>query len=339
MLIDLLTSCNKVIERRTSMKRKVVWTLLFIATLLLGLGSLAPSIIGGEPRNPTLFEKRFQANQIAAFFAVEPDIARQWVPPPFELVIDKDKTTGKETATGALVLMSSPDYCLYSTPNSRPLEEGENYAPDSVVHFWFLINGPAEILPVPGAQGTAPTAYYYDVVDLVTNPAVKQLYRRAGRPASLVRDITLDDQGQTQTAEITFLNGGKITINANTPVILPQPFKLGGNFWQWHVGGNGEMGNDLGVRLEPATGKPSNVSTTHGQYLGLTPGPPNSTKVTIQADPGTSFEDCFGMSSVQSLRATFFRPNNIVLNASRGDLEWTTYPSPLIPVPPDFPEP
>ena len=151
------------------MKRKVVWTLLFIATLMLGLGSLAPSIIGGEPRNPSLFEKRFQSNQLAAFFAVDPDIARQWVPPPFELAIDPQT----KLATGALVLMSSPDYCLYSTPNSAPLKGGENYAPDSVVHFWFLINGPSEILPVPGAQATAPTAYYYDVVDLVTNPAVQ----------------------------------------------------------------------------------------------------------------------------------------------------------------------
>ena len=316
------------------MKRKIAWTLFFIATLLLGLASLAPSIIGGEPRNPSLFEKRFQANQIAAFFPVDPDVARQWVPPPFELVIDD-----QGMATGAITLLYSPDYCLYSTPNSPPLKRGADYAPDSVVHFWFLINGPSEVLPVPGAQATAPTAYYYDVVDLVSNPAVKQLYRRAGRPASLVRDITLDDQGQTQMAEITFFNGGKITINAYTPSILPQPFKLGGNFWQWHVGGNGEMGDDLGVRLEPATGKPSNVSTTHGQYLGLTLGPPNSTQATIQADAGTVFEDCFGENDVIASRATFFKLNNLALNASRGDLGWTTYPSPLLPVPPALPIP
>ena len=316
------------------MKRKVVWTLLFIAAVSLGLASLAPSIIGGEPRTPSLFEKRFQANQTAVFFAVDPSIARQWVPPAFELTID---TSGM--ATGAITVLNSPEHCFYSTPNSPPLRQGENNPPDSVVHFWFLINGPVEVLPVPGAMATAPTAYYYDVLDLVTNPAVKQLYRRAGRPASLVRDITLNDQGQTQKAEITFLNGGKITIDAYTPNLLQNPFVLGGNFWQWHVGGNGEMGDDLGVRLEPATGRPSNVSTTRGQYLGLTPGPPNSTQAIIQTDPGTAFEDCYGMSYVIASRATYFRPNNLVLNASRGDLMWTRNPSPPLPVPPAIPVP
>jgi hypothetical protein len=42
----------------------------------------------------------------------------------------------------------------------------------------------------------------------------------------------------------------------------------------------------------------TNGDSPHSEYLGLTPGLPNSTKVTIQADPGTSFEDCFGMSYV-----------------------------------------
>ena len=97
------------------------------------------------------------------------------------------------------------------------------------------------------------------------------------------------------------------------------------------------MGDDLGVRLDPTTGNPSNVSTTRGQYLGLTPGTPNLTQVTIYADPGTCFEDVFGEPNMVSSKATFFRPNNIVLNASRGDLLWTTYPPPPIPVPPELP--
>jgi hypothetical protein len=327
------------------MKRKVVWTLLFTATFLLGLASLAPFTIGGEPPNPSLFEKRFQANQIAAFFAVDPDIARQWVPPAFELTID----AATQKATGVFAVIDSPDYSAYSTPNNPPMKESENVAPDSVVHFWIVIQKPAQIpagpFPVPGADLTAPTGYYYDVADLVTNPVAHRLYRRAGRPAILVGDITLVDEGliegstvTLQTGEVTFLNGSKITFEATTP-LRTTPLKLGSNFWQWHVGGLGEMGDDLGVRLDPATGNPSNVSTTRGQYLGLTPGTPNTTQTTIYADPGTLFEDVFGTPFVQSLRGTFFKPNNIVLNASRGDLLWTTDPSPPIPLPPYFPEP
>src|SRR3974377_1159677 len=97
------------------------------------------------------------------------------------------------------------------------------------------------------------------------------------------------------------------------------------------------MGEDLGVRLDPGTGNPSNVNTTRIQFLGLTPGPPNSTQVTIHAEPGTLFADYFGASDVVASRATFFRPNNIVNNSSRGQLAWTTYPPTPIPVPPVLP--
>ncbi len=314
------------------MKRNIVRTIFIFATLLLGLAALAPGINPGTPKNPSLFELRYQANQIAAFFPVDPDLARQWVPPAWDLALDAQ---GK--ATGVLTLIHYPNYCLLSTPNSPPLEEGENIAPASVAHFWLLLQGPAEVLPVPGSQVTSPTAYYYDVADLVTSPVARRVFRRAGRPAILVSDITLVDQGTTQTGEITFFNGSRITLNAYTPTQLPMPLKLGGNVWQWHVGGYEEMGDDLGVRLDPAAGHPSNVNTTRVQFLALVPGPPNSTQVTIHADPDTGFTDCFGMSDVVASRATFFRLTNIALNGSRGDLVWTSYPSPPIPVPPALP--
>lgn len=44
--------------------------------------------------------------------------------------------------------------------------------------------------------------------------------------------------------------------------------------------------------------EPINGDSPHSEYLSLTPGPPNRTQVIIQADPGTAFEDCFGMSYV-----------------------------------------
>jgi hypothetical protein len=233
--------------------------------------------------------------------------------------------------------MDYPDYCLLRTPNSPPLEDGENVAPGSIVHFWLTLKGPVEVLPVPGATSTSPTAYYYDVADLVTSPLEHRLYRRSGRAAIRVSDITFVDQGQAQTGEITFLNGSQISLTAYTPTQFPTPLKLGGNVWQWHVGGATAMGDDQGVRRVPDTGNPSNVSTTRGQYLGLVPGPPNSTQVMIHADPGTIFADCFGATEVVASRATFFRLNNIALNWGRGELLWTTYPPDLLPVPPTLP--
>jgi len=300
--------------------------------IVVGVVALPAAVDRGTPDNPTLTEKLFQASQLAAFFPVDPDLARQWVPPAWNLALDADGN-----AIGVLALMHYPDYCLLRTPNSPPLEDGENVAPGSIVHFWFQLQGPVETIPVPGAQVTTPTAYYYDVADLVTSKVEHRLYRRSGRAAILVSDITFDDQGATQTGEITFLNGGKITLSAHTPVQFPTPLKLGGNVWQWHVGGATAMGDDRGVRLDPASGYPSNVSSTRGQYLGLVPGPPNSTQVTIHADPGTLFADCYGATDVVASRATFFRPNNIVLNWGRGDLLWTISPPVPIPVPPILP--
>jgi hypothetical protein len=312
-----------------SMKRKMAWTLYLATALLLSLAVLAGAV---GPANPTLTEKRFQATQLAAFFPFDPDLARQWVPPAWQLALD-----AQGNATGALALMHYPDYCVLRTPNAPPLEDGENVAPASIVHFWFVLQGPSEVIPVPGADAIAPNGYYYDVADLVTSPLEHRVYRRSGRAAILVSDITFVDQGATQTGEITFLNGSRVTLSAYTPTQLQTPLKLGGNVWQWHVGGAAPIGDDLGVRLDPATGYPSNVNRTRGQYLGLVPGKPNTTQVTIHADPGTLFADCFGAMDVVASRATFFRLNNIVLNWGRGELLWTISPPAPIPPPPEFP--
>jgi hypothetical protein len=311
------------------MKRKRAWTLYLAAALLPSLAALAPAVDGG---NPTLTEKRFQATQLAAFFPVDPDLARRWVPPTWPLALDAQ---GK--ATGVLALMDYPNYSLLRTPNTPPLEDGENIAPASIVHFWFVLQGPVETIPVPGAQFTTPTAYYYDVADLVTSRLEYRLYRRSGRAAILVSNITFVDWGSTQTGEITFLNGSRITLSANMPVMLPAPLKLGGNVWQWHVGGPTAMGDDLGVRLDPVSGTPSNVSSTRGQYLGLVPGPPNTTQVTIHADVDTLFAECFGATDVVASRATFFRLNNVALNWGRGELLWKVSPPVPLPLPPTFP--
>jgi hypothetical protein len=311
------------------MKRRFARTLCLVTALFLSLVALGRAV---GPANPTLTEKRFQASQLAAFFPVDPDLARQWVPPAWPLAID-----AQGNATGVLALMNYPDYALLRTPNSPPLVSGENVAPASIVHLWFVLQGPFEVIPVPGAQATTPTAYYYDVADLVTSQVEHRLYRRSGRAAILVSDITFADEGATQTSEITFPNGSQITLSAYTPVQLQTPLKLGGNVWQWHVGGATEMGNDQGVRLAPATGHPSNVNQTRGQYLGLVPGPPNTTQVTIHADPGTIFADCFGATDVVASRATFFRLNNVALNWGRGELLWTVSPPVPIPVPPILP--
>jgi len=296
-------------------------------------GTNSNAVRGSTPGNPTLFEVRQQCNEIAAFFPVDVALARHWVPPPYKLEVDAQGKAG-----GALIFMNCPQYSLLTTPNAPPFQGGENTAPGSVVHFWFMLQGPDQVLPVPGAQVTAPTRYAYAVADFVTSSIVARVYRRAGKNAVLVSGAALLDEGKRQTGEIIFTNGRKITLDAHTSTQLPAPLRFGGNIWNWHVADRADIGDDLGLHLDPAVGKPGDVNTTRIVFLATSPGPPNTTQVTIHAESGTLFADYYGTHDVMALRASFFRPNNIVNNSSRGELVWTTYPPNPLKCPPLFPD-
>jgi hypothetical protein len=189
-----------------------------------------------------------------------------------------------------------------------------------------MLQGPAEVLPVPGAQVTAPTRYAYVVADLVTSPVVAGVYRSAGKNVVLIRGATLVDNGKRQTAKIVFTSGRKITLEAYTATQLPAPLRYGGNIWHWHVSEPAE-----------AVGSGGNITTSRVMFLATVPGRPNTTQVTIHAELGTPFAEYFGASRVVASRANFLRPNNIVTNSSRGELAWKTYPPNPIPVPPSLP--
>jgi len=309
-------------------------TLLLVACVLVRWGS-AQQPIEGTTKNdtrgdPTLFEVRQQCNEIAAFFPVDLALARRWVPPAFNLAIDAQGKAG-----GALILMNCPTYFSVVTPNAPSLEKGENTAPGAVVHLWFMLQGPAQILPVPGAEVTAPTQYAYAVADLLTSPVATRAYQRAGKNAILIRGSTLTDDGKRQTARITFSNGRNITVEAYTRTQLPTPLRLGGNIWNWHVADAADADDDL--RL-PAAASPTNINTTRVMFLGLALGAPNSTEVTVHAENGTPFEAYYGVSDLVASRATLFRPNNIVNNSSRGELAWRAYPPSPLKCPPLLPE-
>lgn len=296
-------------------------------------GTSSNAVKGSVPGNPTLFEVRQQCNEIAAFFPVDVALARHWVPPAYKLELDAQGKAG-----GALIFMNCPKYSLLTTPNAPPFQGGENTAPGSVVHLWFMLQGPDQVLPVPGAQFTAPTRYAYAVADFVTSPIVARVYRRAGKNAVLVSGAALLDEGKRQTGKIIFANGRKITLDAHTATRLPTPLRFGGNIWNWHVADQADIGDDLGLHLDPAEGKPGDVNTTRIMFLATAPGPPNTTQVAIHAESGTLFADYYGTHDVVALRASFFRPNNIVNNSSRGELVWTTYPPYPLKCPPLFPD-
>ena len=308
---------------------------IFVFMFLLGFAAVAsPQGLSSDPvipGNPTLFETRYQVNEIVAFFPVDLDVARHWVPRTFNLAVDAQ---GK--ATGALVFMNCPDYFFLQTPNAPPLQAGENLAPVGVAHMWLVLQGPTQVLPVPGAIATAPTLYAYDVASLLTSQQAVDVFQRAGRNAVLISGLTFVENEQNQKGEITFPNGHKITVNAYTPTQFPTPLPLGGNVMNWHVAREARDW-DADAEIDPAASDPTNVNTTRVQGLGLVPGPPNSTQVTIHAEHGTLFEKYYGVSDVASSRATYYRLSNIANNSSRSELDWALYPPTPLPLPPTLP--
>jgi hypothetical protein len=199
-----------------------------------------------------------------------------------------------------------------------------------------MLRGPAQVLPVAGAQVTSPTQYAYAVADLVTSPVAARVYRRAGKNAILISGTTLVDEGRAQKGTITFINGSTITLEAYTATQSSTPLRLGGNIWNWHVGRPEELGDDRGASLDP-TSALGNVNTTRVMFLATVPGPPNTTQVAIHAEPDTPFVRYYGAGDVVASRATFLRPNNIVNNSSRGELAWTIYPPYTLNCPPLLP--
>jgi hypothetical protein len=301
-------------------------TLLLMASVLLRWGGVASGADGtsrravssGSSADSTLFEVRQQCDEIAAFFPVDSALARRWVPRTFDLAVDS-----LGNATGALILLNCPDCFWLTTQGSSRSGEARSIAPGAVVHLWFMLRGPAQVLPVPGADVTTPTQYAYAVADLVTSPIAAHAYRRAGKNAVMIRGASLVGRGDRQTGEILFIQGSRIVLDACTPTQLPTPLCLGGNIWNWHV-------------AAPA-GDPSDVNTTRVMFLAATPGPPGTTRVTIHADPGTPFTKYFGASDVVASRATFYRPNNVANNSSRGKLGWTTSAPDTLRCPPSLP--
>ncbi len=304
--------------------RLVGWSA--IALLLLGAGTAggAEVPLPGRPGtasrpDPALFEVRQQCEEIAAFFPVDSTLARRWVPPAFHLAVD---SLGR--AVGALVLMESPRRYSVATPNARPPRAPVEAAPGSVVHLWFMLRGPDEVLAVPGADVTSPTQYAYAVADLVTSPAVARIYRAAGKNAVRILSAKIEDRGGTQEGAIAFADGSRILVEATeAPGSPAKPLRLGGNVWNWCAGGRRGGGGD--------------VNTTRVQFVGIPVGPPNRARVTIHADHGTPFERYFGSARVVASRGTFFRPNNVANNSSRGALAWTVHPPDTLPSPPALP--
>ena len=129
-----------------------------------------------------------------AWLAVDPTVARHYVPEEFDLHIEPN---------GAALLLVVAQDC------SNVIIDGSTIDPMQMAHMWIRIQGPFVLDPVPGADVTKPTLHFYAHRDFTTSRQFERAISKSGLPGELVDSITLSPFGGP-VREIT------ITENATT---------------------------------------------------------------------------------------------------------------------------
>ncbi len=130
-----------------------------------------------------------QCRESAQFLAVDPAIARTYVPPGYSVFVSGQETAdmSRRLPDGSAVLIMIYQECSEATWDGVPL------APLKMVHQWVRIDGPLEVLPVPGTSTTVPTYYWYMLDDPTTDTGLRQRLREAGVSSSSIVSIELGD--------------------------------------------------------------------------------------------------------------------------------------------------
>jgi len=179
---------------------------------------------GGQTSTVEPAEHRFEitCRESAQMFAVDPATAAGHVPGRHNLFITSKSAPDatRHLPEGQAVFILIYQECSNAT------FDGVNYAPAKMLHAWIRIEGPPEVLPVPGASTTVPTYYWYMLDDQTTHEGLRAAFRNAGIESSPVHDIVLGhDQDGVRKGRVTErkmpLGGGDIAyefVEHNKPV-------------------------------------------------------------------------------------------------------------------------
>ncbi len=132
-----------------------------------------------------LFE--LECRESAQFLTVDPASARTYVPAGYTVFITGQNAADISRALpdGRAILIMIYQECSTATWDGVPL------APLEMVHHWIRIEGPMEILPVPGTATTVPTYYWYMLDDPTTHEGLRQKLREAGVTSSKIASMEL----------------------------------------------------------------------------------------------------------------------------------------------------
>ena len=132
-----------------------------------------------------LFE--LECRESAQFLAVDPAKARAYVPAGYTVFVSGQHTAdvSRGLPDGSAIFMMIYQEC------SSAVWDGVELAPLKMLHQWIRIEGPHEILPVPGTVTTVPTYYWYMLDDPTPNKTLTQKLREAGVTSSAIQSIEL----------------------------------------------------------------------------------------------------------------------------------------------------
>jgi hypothetical protein len=161
---------------------------LFTGLSLVGCGS-QPKATESQTiiiaRTEHVFE--LACRESAQFLAVDLARAQGYLPVGYTVFVSDREAADVSRALpdGSAILIVIYQEC------SAASWDGIELAPVKMVHHWIRIDGPHEILPVPGTSHTVPTYYWYMLDDPTTNLDLRRKLREAGITSSKIESIEL----------------------------------------------------------------------------------------------------------------------------------------------------
>jgi hypothetical protein len=161
---------------------------LFTGLSLVGCGS-EPKATESDTAIIARTEHVFElaCRESAQFLAVDLERAQGYLPAGYTaFVSDRDAAdVSRALPDASAILMVIYQEC------SAASWDGIQLAPVKMVHHWVRIDGPQEILPVPGTSHTVPTYYWYMLDDPTTSLDLRRRLREAGITSSKIESIEL----------------------------------------------------------------------------------------------------------------------------------------------------
>lgn len=148
-------------------------------------------------------------NTMAGVYEIDPAGAAEVLPDEYTLALH---TSADGSQKGLVYLQTST---CDGTGN------GEDIPPFGIADSWLVIEGPVEVIDVPGAAVTIPTLHVYVLEAQTTSKWIKGHTGRIYFSKELVRELTLSDPTPPREGRLVEMNGRGFTWTEFAPCVPP----------------------------------------------------------------------------------------------------------------------